>query len=69
VTIDVTESERQVIILALADLALSRPGWDPMLAELAAQFAGLAMLEKFKRLNNDRVKALPADSYGGTYPL
>lgn len=68
-TIEVSEGERQVIVLALADLALSRPGWNPMLSELAARFAGVAMFEHFKRSNSDRVKALPAETYGGSYPL
>jgi hypothetical protein len=54
-TVEITEGERQVILLALAELALSRPGWNPMLFELAASFAGADMFAEFKRMNNDRV--------------
>jgi hypothetical protein len=33
--VDITEEERQMIILALAKLSLERPGWDRTLNELA----------------------------------
>jgi hypothetical protein len=67
--IDVTDGERQVILLALAELALSRPGWNPMLLELGVRFAGGIDFEEFKRLNAERVKPLPASAYCGEYPV
>jgi hypothetical protein len=50
------EGERQMILLALAELALSRPGWDYALGGIAEQFEGREMFEDFKRINADRVK-------------
>jgi hypothetical protein len=53
------ESERQMILLALAELALSRPGFEDSLKEIARYYDGedLAMFESFKRTSSDRVKA------------
>lgn len=56
-TVDIDESQRQMILLALAELALSRPGWHWTLGETAKLFQGEALFEEFKRLNADRVKA------------
>lgn len=53
----VEEGYRQMILLAIAELALSRPGWDYALGEIAESFRGREMFEEFKRLNSDRVKA------------
>lgn len=36
--LELNESERQTVILALAELALERPGWTCMLAELVASY-------------------------------
>ncbi len=55
-TIDLEEGNRQMILLAIAELALSRPGWDWTLGELAKQLDGEQMFTEFKRLNADRVK-------------
>lgn len=49
------ESDRQAMLLALAELALSRPGWDDMLRRIAARLAGEDLYDEFKRLNADRV--------------
>ncbi len=54
--VEFTEEQRQAILLALAELALSRPGWDYMLGEIAAELKGVEMFQEFKRLNADRVK-------------
>lgn len=53
------EEERQVVILALAELALSRPGWDHMLRHIVERIdaPGLAMFEQLKSSNADRVQA------------
>jgi hypothetical protein len=49
------ESDRQAMLLALATLALHRPGWDYMLGEIAEKLRGREMFAEFKRLNNDRI--------------
>ena len=54
--IEIEEGQRQMILLALAELALSRPGWDWTLGETAEKLQGREMFEDFKRSNADRVK-------------
>lgn len=54
---EIEEGQRQMILLAIAELALSRPGWDWTLGETAKVFGGEEMFAEFKRLNADRVKA------------
>jgi hypothetical protein len=56
-TIEIGEAERQTLLLALAELALSRPGWDEHLGEIADAFLGREMFDEFRRLNADRVVA------------
>jgi hypothetical protein len=53
------ESQRQMIVLALAELALSRPGWDESIREIVRHYdgEGLPMFEGFKRTSADRVRA------------
>lgn len=46
-----------MVLLAIAELALSRPGWDYALGEIAKSLHGEEMYSEFKRLNADRVKA------------
>lgn len=55
-TYNIEEGQRQMILLAIAELALSRPGWDWTLGELAKVFSGEAMFVEFKRVNADRVQ-------------
>lgn len=43
-----TEEQRQMMLLSIAKLALSRPGWDFALGELADLMAGREMYEAFK---------------------
>jgi hypothetical protein len=57
IKVTIEEGDRQMILLAIAELALSRPGWDWTLGRLAALLSGREMFEGFKRLNADRVKA------------
>jgi hypothetical protein len=52
---EIEEEQRQMIVLAIAELALSRPGWDWTLGELAELFEAREMFEQFKRTNADRV--------------
>jgi hypothetical protein len=49
------EGDRQMMLLAIAELALSRPGFDYALGEIAKQLQGAEMFAEFKRLNADRV--------------
>lgn len=58
-TVELEEAERQATVLALAELALTRPGWNQMLSEIADKFAGLDMFEELKVLNADRVRMAP----------
>lgn len=53
------EAQRQMIVLALAELALSRPGWDESIREIARHYdgEGLPTFEAFKRTSADRVRA------------
>lgn len=53
------ECDRQIIVLALAELALSRPGFEPAIQDIAHHYdgEGLPMFEKFKQANADRVRA------------
>ena len=44
----ITEEQRQATLLALAQLAHRRPGWDVMLGEIADSLQGRAMFDKFK---------------------
>jgi hypothetical protein len=50
------ELDRQIVLLALAELALSRPGMDLAAREIARQFGSEEMFDGFKRSNADRVK-------------
>jgi hypothetical protein len=56
-TVTIEEGDRQMMLLAIAELALSRPGWDETLGRLAEVLGDRAMFAEFKRLNADRVKA------------
>jgi hypothetical protein len=55
------EGDRQLVLLAIAELSLSRPGWDYALGLIADQLQGREMYDEFKRLNADRVKAERTD--------
>ena len=63
---EIEEEQRQMVLLAIAELALSRPGWDWTLGELAKLLHGEEMFAEFKRLNADRVKAERAPLVTGT---
>jgi hypothetical protein len=51
------EGERQMAVLAFAELALSRPGWDHMLKDIAQRIdnPGAPMYESMKKTSADRV--------------
>lgn len=54
-SVEITEEERQAIILALALMALQRPGWDNMCRRIVREkFGGVngeGMFVEFKRCN------------------
>jgi len=59
-TLQIDEGQRQMILLALAELSISRPGWDMALRNIARQIdnptpEGPQMFCEFKHLNADRV--------------
>jgi hypothetical protein len=62
-TIDISEDERQFLLLALALTVLLRPGFNLPAEALADKLEGLRMYEKFMHYNADVVKPqrLPAD--------
>jgi len=72
-TVEFDAADRQMVLLALAELALSRPGWDYALGEIAERFSppspeaisGRELFDQFKRLNADRVKAERIPLYVG----
>jgi hypothetical protein len=55
-TYTIDECDRQATILALATLALHRPGFDTMLGEIAEKLKGRDMYEKFKEFDNDGIR-------------
>lgn len=58
-TLELDEGQRQMTLLALAELALSRPGFDHSLREIAEKMdnPGCPMFEGFKQTSADRVKS------------
>lgn len=46
-TVALCEEQRQAVILALARLAVERPGWKTMLEKIAEEFAGKGMFAQF----------------------
>ena len=68
-TVTIDESQRQALLLALAQLSLDRPGFDYMLWELAQKWElGLprekSMYERFRKLHEDRIR--PMAGFGGS---
>jgi hypothetical protein len=58
-TLNFEEGERGAVIMALAHLAVERPGWDDMLSRIAARVDNCAsgrpeMYEEFKRMCDPR---------------
>jgi hypothetical protein len=45
--VDLPEDERQVILLALAHLAVERPGWEVYLTSVSARLAGEELFRAF----------------------
>ena len=56
-TLEIEEEQRQMLLMALAHLAVERPGWDMALSEIAAKIDnsgpdGPQMYTEFKRFQN-----------------
>jgi hypothetical protein len=49
----VTEEERQAVLLALAKLAIERPGWVYFLRGIAGKLDGVEMFDEFLRLERE----------------
>lgn len=50
---EIDESDRQMIILALAVLSLQRPGYEYYNGEIAEKFSGREMFGKLREYNQD----------------
>lgn len=57
--VTLTEEESRMVLLGLAELALSRPHWNPVLVTMARKFGGLEMFEQFKKAHANRAKSEP----------
>lgn len=55
-TIDIEESDRQLMILSLALCSLLRPGWEPACRDAAKKLDGGSseMFENFRKFNGDQ---------------
>lgn len=57
-TLELSEEERQAVILALSRLSIERPGWDFMLNEIACKMDNVSekravMYDQFRKLEYD----------------
>jgi hypothetical protein len=57
-TLKLSESDRQATLMALAHLAVERPGWDMMLSEIAQRIdnPGPELYERFKTLRKSNLE-------------
>ena len=44
---EIEEADRQALVLAIAKLTISRPGWNAMLRRIAESLSGAAMFDEF----------------------
>jgi len=58
ITLQVTEEDRQAIIMALAHLAVERPGWDDYLQRIAIGLSGTKMYVDLKLLHEESIAQL-----------
>lgn len=54
-TFDLTEEQRQAVLLAVARLSVERPGWEAFLRQVAADLGGEAMYEQFQTLKREEL--------------
>ncbi len=67
-TFDIDEGERQLVVFALAGLAIERPGWDQTLSILADKFAGQEMFDNFKIVTSALGKAVAKIEFSHASP-
>lgn len=48
--VELTEDERQAVVMGIARLAHERPGWLHYLTGIAEKFGGREMFDEFRRL-------------------
>jgi hypothetical protein len=51
---ELEEGDRQMVVLAIAELALSRPGWDDALRRIARTFEAEPMFEQLKKTSAEQ---------------
>lgn len=57
------ESDRQMIVLALAHLAVERPGWETTLRAMAAErFGAESMFDDFRKLHKEALRYAPRET-------
>ncbi len=57
----IEEEDRQMILLALAELSLRRPGWLDALGRVADKFHGREMFDGFRKTSADLIGPNDAD--------
>jgi ribosomal protein L37E len=63
-TFEIEEGDRQCIVLALAKLSLSRPGWHPAcLSRIAKMLGGGEMYDKFRSFGPDYGGVINSDPF------
>lgn len=55
ITVKLEEGQRQMMLMAIADLSLRNPGWDWTLGKLATTLQGYDMYNNFRELRADLV--------------
>ena len=55
--VDLEEGDRQLVLLALAELALRRPGWDDALGRVADRLGGRDLFARLKTTSADLVRS------------
>lgn len=53
IQVEIEEDQRQMVLLALAHLAVERPGFDDYLGEIADRFAGRTLFDTLAQLRRD----------------
>jgi hypothetical protein len=65
---EIEEEERQTVLLALAQMAIARPGWSRMLLIIAMKLQAAEMYEKFKAIEQRKTGALFPIDLTGNHP-
>jgi len=67
VGVNLTSEEGQLLILAMAELGIARPGWNDALLLIADKLKCRDMYEKFQQTNRDKFPIEPTDENLGIY--